>query len=98
MASFTVRVELHNASWSDYETLHEAMAAHGLHRTISSSDGKEYQLPMAEYNLVAAVEKAAVLQMAKQAAAQTGKKAAVLVTDSKGRTWDGLEPAKAKRT
>ena len=50
MASFTVRVELHQATWVDYETLHAAMAQKGFSRQIKGDDGKTYQLPLAEYN------------------------------------------------
>ncbi len=37
MASFTTRVELHSAQWSDYENLHAYMAQQGFSRTIKMS-------------------------------------------------------------
>lgn len=40
MASFTVRVELHDADEDDYATLHDAMEARGFARTIKGPDGK----------------------------------------------------------
>lgn len=52
MASFTVRVELHNATEGDYEELHAAMENEGFIRPIQGSDGKVYRLPTAEYNRV----------------------------------------------
>jgi hypothetical protein len=44
MALFTTRVELHNASYSDYETLHAAMERRGFSRRITSDSGKTYRL------------------------------------------------------
>jgi hypothetical protein len=89
MAKFTTRVELHDADYDDYETLHAAMKAEGFTRTISNGN-QEYYLPTAEYNREAALDKSQVLASAKRAAANTHKKYAVLVTESNGRTWDGL--------
>ena len=40
MANFTVRIELHDAQWNDYEQLHAAMAQKGFSRQITSDDGK----------------------------------------------------------
>jgi hypothetical protein len=34
MPQFTVRVELHEAKWGDYDTLHAAMAKKGFSRLI----------------------------------------------------------------
>lgn len=90
MASFTARVELHDASWSDYETLHEEMGREGFRRTITSDSGTAYHLPTAEYDFAGTVNRSDVLQKAKSAAARTRKTFAVLVTESTGRTWYGL--------
>lgn len=92
MASFTTRVELHDADSDDYEELHKYMEKEGFERFIISDDGKTYHLPTAEYNFTSsAVKRAQVLDKAKSAAAKTNKKFAVLVTESAGRTWYGLE-------
>lgn len=92
MASFTVRVELHDADWDDYEQLHGYMKKEGFARTIRSDDGITYHLPTAEYNLENVnLTGAAVLEKAKRAATKTGKKFGVLVTESNSRTWYGLE-------
>ena len=93
MASFTTRVELHDASFQDYQILHSAMEAEGFTRTISSSNVK-YKLPTAEYNRIASVTQQQVLDSAKRAANETGRKYAVLVTESVGRTSFGLEKVK----
>jgi hypothetical protein len=93
MARFTVRVELHQANWDDYETLHAAMEREGFSRLITSSDGITYHLPLAEYNRDENISPDAVLESAKRGAGSTGKKYAVLVTESVGRTFIGLTPA-----
>jgi hypothetical protein len=93
MASFTTRVELHGAVASDYETLHQKMAAEGFSRIITSGDGKRYWLPPAEYNYEGAVTEADVLAKAKAAASQVKTSFAVFVTVAGTRTWYGLKAA-----
>lgn len=96
MTSFTVRVELHNANYEDYEALHAAMAKAGFSRQITSDGGTTYQLPTAEYNRKGDLTRSQVLEQAKAAAKSTGKPYGVLVTESAGRSWDGL-PALTQR-
>lgn len=91
MASFTVRVELHQATWADYETLHGAMEKKGFSRQIVSDDGKTYQLPLAEYNGFGTLDSSRVLNIAQEAANSTGKTYAVLVSESTSRHWVGLQ-------
>lgn len=91
MPKFTTRVVLHDASWDDYQGLHKYMADARFSRTISTGDGTIYQLPDAEYDYRGNVTKDEVLEKASAAAARTGKKCAVLVTESAGRKWIGLE-------
>lgn len=93
MAAFTTRVELHRAYEDDYEVLHAAMEERGFSRYITSDDGVTYHLPTAEYNYSGNKTRGQVLALAKAAAAETNKKYAVLVTESKGRTWYGLQKA-----
>lgn len=90
MAKFTVRVELHDAKWEDYDTLHDAMASRGFSRQITASDGKVYQMPWAEYNAETNQTYSAVLNIAVSAAQTTKREHAILVTESNGRTWYGL--------
>jgi hypothetical protein len=92
MPKFTVRVELHYADDDDYERLHSAMERVGFSRTITGSDGTEYSLPTAEYN-TDGTDADAVLDLAKRAADSTGKRFAVLVTESQRRRWSGLDKA-----
>jgi len=91
MAKFTTRVELHAADDDDYDDLHGYMAEEGFSRTIDASDGKTYRLPPAEYDREDDVSRSTVLADAKRAAKKTGRDYAILVTESDGRTWHGLE-------
>ena len=90
MPSFTTRVELHQANYQDYETLHAAMSRAGFSRYITSDDGITYHLPTAEYDRSGNFTRSQVLSQATAAANSTGKANAVLVTESNGRTWSGL--------
>lgn len=94
MSQFTVRVELHEAKWEDYERLHAEMEGKGFSRLIKADDGKTYHLPWAEYNGAADLTNSQVRDIARSAANSTGKRNAVLVTESNGRTWVGLEEAR----
>lgn len=91
MADFTVRVELHQGTWTDYEALHAAMEKRGFSRVITSSEGRTYQLPLAEYNGSATLTSSQIRDIARAAADTTGRKNAVLVTEAQCRAWAGLE-------
>jgi len=100
MSLFTTRVELHKASTAeDYQTLHTAMEQAGFFRTIQlEGEPVSYHLPTAEYNYSNATSKLetdAVLELAKKAAAKTGKTFSILVTKADGRRyWHNLEVVK----
>ena len=93
MASFTTRILIKgNPPYSDYSALHAAMEDREFTRTIESDDGIIYALPNAEYNLIGPYTKEKVLDLAKEAVRTLpGKTAEILVTESKGRKWSGLE-------
>lgn len=91
MAQFTTRVELHNADWNDYTQLHAQMKRQGFSQTITSDDGKVYELPPAEYDYSGSVTRSDVLNKAKAAASAIKTSYGVLVTESNGRTWSGLK-------
>lgn len=93
MTQFTVRIELHDAQWPDYDTLHAAMERQGFSRLITADDGRTYHLPWAEYDATANLSAMQVLGLAQQAANNTGKKNSVLVTEAKSRAWSGLPVA-----
>jgi len=90
MANFTVRVELHDARWSDYDQLHSAMEQKGFSRQITSDDGNTYQMPWAEYNGAGNLTSVQIRDIAKEAADSTGKQNAVFVTEAVSRAWVGL--------
>jgi hypothetical protein len=94
MAQFTVRIELHEAQWADYETLHAAMQRQGFSRLITGDDGRTYDMPWAEYDGTANLSSMQVLGVARQAANSTGKNNSVLVTEAKSRAWSGLPVAR----
>jgi hypothetical protein len=90
MAQFTVRIELHEAQWADYDTLHAAMERQGFSRLIASDDGRTFQLPWAEYNGTANLTSSEIRDIAQDVANTTGKKNSVLVTEANSRAWSGL--------
>jgi hypothetical protein len=96
MAKFSVRVELHAASYADYEKLHASMERRGFSRLIKSDEGKTYHLPTAEYDAGGDVTCQQVLEYAKAAAAETGKSFEIFVTESAGRVWFGLKVVSAR--
>ena len=85
MANFTVRVELHQANYTDYDALHTAMEAQGFSRSITADNGQTYRLPWAEYNGSGALSSAQVREIARTAAKTTGKANAVFVTEAQTR-------------
>jgi hypothetical protein len=93
MTSFTTRVTLHKVKEDSevYTELHDYMEQEGFKRTIKSGDDITYHLPHAEYNFVGNVSRDDVLERAKKAAKKTNKNHSVLVTESAGRTWSGLD-------
>jgi hypothetical protein len=90
MANFTVRVELHDAAFADYEVLHTAMAKLGFLRSITADNGQTYHMPWAEYNGSGNLSSVQVRDIARTAANTTGKNNAVLVTEAQSRAWIGL--------
>jgi hypothetical protein len=92
MAEFSVRVELHGAEWEDYDTLRVEMETEGFASTIAGSGGAAYELPAGEYACSGEFTGQQVLARARRAADRTAFSYAVLVTESVGRVWSGLEP------
>jgi len=90
MASFLVRVELHNATRDDYEALHLDMALRGFSREVIGSSGRTYQLPTAEYVIDTEHEVQAVRALAAEAARTTGRKFGVVVVEYSRSAWVGL--------
>lgn len=92
MARFTVRVELHDATWEHYKKLYEMMARQGFTDVITTTSGS-VKMPPGEYNIEGSFTKEQVLEKAKVASAAVVRTYAVLVTESNGRTWYGLGAA-----
>jgi hypothetical protein len=93
MADFTVRVELHGGEWEDYDVLRVEMEAEGFSAAVQGSGGMAYELPAGEYAVWGDVTRQQVLSRARRAADRSGFSYAILVTESAGRAWYGLEPA-----
>lgn len=82
MASFTTRVELHQASSQDYDNLHAAMAREGFSREIVAADGNWYQLPTAEYDRSAEMTIEQISSSAQTAANSIGKTYGLFITET----------------
>jgi hypothetical protein len=93
VADFTVRVELHGAEWEDYDALRVEMEAEGFACTVRGHAGTAYDLPAGEYAFSADLTRQQVLGRARLVAERSGYGCAVVVTESAGRAWCGLDPA-----
>lgn len=91
MARYTVRIELHSATWDHYKKLYEHMARAGYTDILTSGEGVKYKMPPGEYNIETSQTRDQVLESAKSCAGKVVTKYAVLVTESAGRSWDGLD-------
>ena len=88
-----IRVELHGASRAQYSPLHSLLALHGITDVIVADTGVRYRLPPGEYCYNGNATKQQVLTSAKQCAAQIVPAFAVVVTESNGVMWEGLQAA-----
>jgi len=92
MASYLARVELHSATYQDYEKLHGFMQNRGFTRTIKGDDGFTYRLPTGTYVAVnASASLDTALRAATEAAAETGRTFSAIVADWNSARWQGLE-------
>jgi hypothetical protein len=91
MANYLASVELHIAGPEDYERLHHSMRQRGFLREIAGEDGAMYRLPAGTYLVSGSSAMLHVaLSAAVDAANETGKPAAVMVTDWHSARWSGL--------
>jgi len=93
MPRYTIRIELHDATWDHYIEMYKHLAAQGITDIITSDDGARYKMPPAEYNYDGLANRNQVLEMSKASAAKVVRSYAVLVTESAGRVWHGLDKA-----
>lgn len=91
MAWFITRVELHGATNNDYQLLHIAMQAWGFSRVVMSDQNVKYDLPPAEYFWDGTLTRNQVLEQAKKAANTTGCRFSVVVAETSGLSWFGLD-------
>ena len=87
MPKFITRVELHQATSEDYDTLHNEMAKRNFYRLIISDEGHHYQLPTAEYFASGELSAAQVREIARAAAGVTGRSCWVLVCEFNSAAW-----------
>ena len=97
MPSFIVRVVLHKArDPEDYQDLHENMERKRYFRTIIGGDGQRYRLPPATYRASGdGWTVTTIRDEVSTIAKASGFRFAVLVTESEGSAWVGLEKADA---
>jgi hypothetical protein len=94
MANYITRVELHAATYDDYDTLHDEMEQRGFARTIVGDNRVTYHLPTGTYVMGSgSTSRQDALNRAGEAARATGKKSSIIVADWNGATWRGLEVA-----
>ena len=86
-----VRIELLAASDPDREALSRALRLAGFEHTVAGRDGQRFVLPAGEYTFDGKATVYDVLDLAKRAAASTGKECRVLATEVAGQVWFGLE-------
>nr|WP_240000917.1 MULTISPECIES: DUF2622 domain-containing protein [unclassified Photorhabdus] len=89
-----VRVELRKADNSDYDKLYDKMKAKGFSKFITADSGNKYELPPAEYYFKSeSKSRQEVRDLAYDVAKSVNSRPAVLVTESDGISWRGLDRA-----
>jgi hypothetical protein len=98
MNEFTIRVVLHdNATWSDYTKLQAALSRAAITDEITADDGTVFRLPPAEYNYAGAASLQTIHAAAQAAANSVKLNNSILVTQSSGRLWSGLDVVRQAR-
>ena len=91
MGKFTVRIELHGSTAADDAKLRKEMGDRKFKQSLGFAD-VPYDLPPAEYAIETAASANAVLNLAVEAAKQTGLPASILLTGPDGWLMDNLTP------
>lgn len=91
MSSYIVRVELRNAHPECYAKLRIEMKEQGFMRSLICKDGVNYRLPSDEYAYVSNEYRQNVVHKVYTLAESICANPSVLVTESLGRTWKGLD-------
>lgn len=92
MKRFFARVVLHQSNATEYRLLHGEMATRGFMKSITTDDGREYQMPDGEYIIETTLTRFQVIERAKQAASANGFSFDVLVLEVVGALQYGLDP------
>lgn len=90
MASFNIRVELHYATPSDYQTLTETMISAGFKDYVVGVSGTTYDLPPGEYSCETTHSLDRVREIVAGVAKKTGRKFGVRVTQGQS-SFEGLK-------
>src|SRR5260363_349758 len=90
MAQFTVRIELHNAHSSTYNSVHKDLHHVGFTH-ITECNGIPYQMPHAEYNYEVNITKEALLEEIKGIVFKHVSSCGILVTQWAGQASYGLK-------
>lgn len=86
---YLVRIELHDAQWNHYETLHQQMERAGFAHTIKGDSGNFHQLPDATYAAQnTQADMRTVYNTAYSAATKTGRKFGLIVVDYNSARWE----------
>jgi hypothetical protein len=93
MASFTVRVELHDADATDYAMLDEGMKEEGFERWIIAPGGGKHRLPTGEYHINSTLQLETIMEQALEAAytAKPEPPPSIIVTEAVRRLCSGLK-------
>jgi hypothetical protein len=93
MASFTVRVELHDADASDYAKLDETMKEEGFERWMVGTDGAKHRLPTGEYHIDSTLQLETIMDHAGEAAdsVKPDPPPAIVITEAVRRGCSGLK-------
>jgi hypothetical protein len=89
MAQFTIRVELHKASWDDYVKLAAALARQNITDVLTIDTGERWKMPPGEYQCHGELTPKQVHDIVQTAVGTTGRTSAIIVTQSAGRYVSG---------
>jgi hypothetical protein len=90
MKKFSIRVELHSATSSDYVALAEHLRQRGIVDLITDENGVTYKLPPAEYNYVGDATLEQVFASVESAAKLTLRNYEIVASEAVRRRWIGL--------
>ena len=91
MPHFTVRFEIENADNNDYDQLEERLILFNFNEIIECEDGNTYILPRGEYRISGEMTRQKVLDLAILASSMFKDRCKILVTESSGTAWTGLQ-------